>query len=636
MFNEKVIRMNHFFKSLLFTLAFPCFLSAGAMGLQMQPQSVHDIFKDLTEEQIVAYMEEGQREMERIMTKGTPEEQAGFMKMMEDTMKNFSPEDFEEINKIAQIVEPLLLEKEAEAFKAQEAKTIKYEPIKETPQEMVSGDSSFEYMLYKINKTINGILLKVKSDVTLTSVLKQWDKKETFNELVRLLQVLNNKNILAILTAAKTDDIKKLTETIENFSKRLELENKQFSVADTFGLEVDKATSDTNVLKFNKILEFFSGATETLLPMLTKFIQEFEPEALKLAKAHDDKAKASLDAAKQVEKIKRPIGMYTGTDNNPLHGSTGYNQQGYNPARNDYAGQNYTSASPQNRRAQNKMNFYGDAGNNQGSVNSSSSTPGAPTVPTDKNIKKEDPKDKKADEKKVDALKPVIDKMERYDDMFDNAAYDEYRKALTKASDIYKPYGKELLNIHDFNNNYDLDSIMNPYFNGPISQQQRSLRSSLQPNLQKYNEKSAEFKKATQSAHTYYGTLKALIDASLPDIKELKSIVDATRTSLPSLNLAELDKLNNSPALKKLKSRFQSYQGLFNNTQKELQNKHKAHKIEKDNAEETKAYNELQAKVESLHGLDRVILDTRASFDLLDRAIKAEIKRKKRDIGKVN
>ncbi|AXK60239.1 hypothetical protein [Candidatus Chromulinivorax destructor] len=623
--------MNHFFKSLLFTLAMPCFISAGAMGVQMQPVSVHDMFKDLTEEQIVAYMEEGQREMERIMTKGTPEEQAEFMRMMEDTMKSFSPEDFEEINKIAQIVEPLLLEKEAEAFKAQEAKTIKPEPIKEPRQEMVSGDSSFEYMLHRINKTINGILLKVKSDVTLTSVLKQWDKKETFNELVRLLQALNNKNILAILTSAKNDDIKKLNETIENFSKRLEIENKQFNVADTFGLEIDKATSDANVLKFNKILEFFSGATETLLPMLTKFLQEFEPEALKLAKEHDDKAKSSLDAAKQIEKIKRPIGAYTGIDNNPSYGSSA----NYNPARNDYAGQNYTSASPQSRRAQNKMNYNGGAGNSQGAPNSSS-MPGAPAAPADKTIKKEDPKEKKPEDKKADALKPVIDKIERYDDMFDNASYDEYRKALSKAGDIYKPYGKELLNIDDFNNNYNRESITNPYFNGPISQQERSLRSSLQPNLQKYNEKSAEFKKATQSAHTYYGTLKALIDAALPDIKELKSIVDATRTSLPSLNVSELDKLNNSPALKKLKSRFQSYEGLFNSTQKELQNKHKAHKIEKDNAEETKAYNELQAKVESLHGLDRVILDTRASFDLLDRAIKAEIKRKKRDAGKVN
>lgn len=613
--------MNHFFKSLLFTLALPCFISAGAMGVQMQPVSVHDMFKDLTEEQIVAYMEEGQREMERIMTKGTPEEQAEFMRMMEDTMKSFSPEDFEEINKIAQIVEPLLLEKEAEAFKAQEAKTIKPEPIKEPRQEMVSGDSSFEYMLHRINKTINGILLKVKSDVTLTSVLKQWDKKETFNELVRLLQALNNKNILAILTAAKTDDIKKLSETIENFSKRLEIENKQFNVADTFGLEVDKATSDANVLKFNKILEFFSGATETLLPMLTKFLQEFEPEALKLAKEHDDKAKSSLDAAKQIEKIKRPIGAYTGIDNNPSYGSSA----NYNPARNDYAGQNYTSASPQSRRAQNKMNYNGGAGNSQGAPNSSS-MPAAPAAPADKTMKKEDPKDKKPEEKKADALKPIIDKIERFDDMFDNNAFDDYRKSLITAGDTYKSFGKELAyTIED----KDYETILNPEFRGPLTFAQSNLKSS-------YQTKAAEFKKATQDAHTHYGKLKASIDNIMPQIKELKSVVDGTRSSLQSLNLAELDKLNNSPALKKLKSRFHSYQGLFNNVQKELQNKHKAHKIETRNSDEAKAYNELQAKVESLHGLDRVILETHASFDLLDRAIKAEIKRKKRDAGKVN
>lgn len=635
MFNEKVIRMNHFFKSLLLTLAFPCLISdcfsAGAMRPQQQQSSVHDMFKDLTEDQIVALMEEGQREMERIMTTGTKAEQDELMRQIEDTMKNFSEEDFEEINKIAKVVEPLLLEKEADAFKAEESKAIKAEPVKVTPKkDVVSGDSSFEYMLHKINKTINGILLKVKSDTLLTDTLKNWDNKDSFNELVRLLQALNNKNLVAKLIGAKTDDIKKLVETIENFSKRLEIENKQFTVADSFGLEVDKETSLENAKKLHKILEFFTGATETLLPMVTKFMQEFEPEALLLVKAHDDKAKASLDAAKQIEKQKRPIGAYTGSGNNPSYGSSSYNQQNnYNPSRNDYgSSQNYTSA-PQNRRAQNKMNADGSAGNG---ASSQGAIPGAPKSPADKDAEKK--ADKKDADKKADALKTIIDKIERFDDMFDNNAFDDYRKAITTAGDTYKSFGKELPNIEDLNNNQGLDSIMSPNFNGPLSPQERSLRASIQPNLQKYKEKVADFKKATQLAHTHYGTLKTSIDTVTPQIKDLKSIVDTTRGSLASLNLQDLEKLNASTALKKLKARFQSYEGVFNNVQKELKNKHKAHKIESENSDEIKAYNELQAKVESLHGLDRIIIDTRSSFDLLDRAIKGEIKHRKRNAGK--
>ena len=626
MFNEKVIDMNHFFKTLFLTLAFPCLfstgLSAGAMGLQRGPasqQSVHDMFKDLTEDEIVALMEEGQREMTRIMTEASPEEQEAFMKMMEETMQNFSEEDFAEINKIAKVVEPILLEKEAEAFKAE---AVKAEPVKaEVKKEIVSGDSSFEYMLHKINKTINGILLKVKSDTTLTEILKNWSKKDDFNELTRLLQALNTKHLISKLTTVKTDDIKKLVETIENFNKRLEIENKQFAVADTFGLEVDKETSTENSKKFYKILEFFAGSTETLLPMIVKFLQEFEPEALKLVKAHDDKAKASLDAAKQIEKQKRPIGSYIGSDNNPSNGSSGasagYNQQNnYNPSRNDYgSGQNYSGSSAQNRRNQNKMN-------SQGYDDNSSPKTGA----ADKDVKKEaDKSDKKeADKKSVDALKPVIDKIERFDDMFDNNAYDDYRKALIKAGETYTAFGKELPTAITED---DYETILQPEFRGPLTPAQSALKN-------KFQAKAFEFGSSTKKAHTHYGELKASIENIKPQILELKSIVDATRTSLPSLSIQELEKLGMSPALQKLKSRFNSYKATFDNVQKELKNKHKAHKLEHRDHDETKAYNDLEAKVESLHGLDTIISSTHAALDTLDRAIKAEIKLRKRDASK--
>lgn len=616
--------INHFFTSLFLTcfLIFPCSFSAGAMKNEPQQISVQEMFKDLTEEQIVAYMEEGQREMERIMTSGTPEEQQEFYKMMEETMKNFSEEDFQEINKIAQIVEPLLAEKEAEVIKQKESQITKAQSAKvDTKKDMASGDTSLQYLLHKMNKTINSILLKVKSDTSLTTILKQWDSKDTFNELVRLLQALNNKNLIAQLIAPTSDDIKKLVETIENFEKRLEIENKQFNVADTFGLEVDKATSAENAEKLLKILDFFNGATQTLLPMITKFIQEFEPEALKLAKAHDDKAQASLEAAKQIEKLKRPLGNYTGSDRIPSTGSSLYNQQDMYAGHNDYNGsQNYSNASPQNRRAQNKMNSNAAAVSSQAPQNTNPSA--APKAPADKSVKKEDDK-KDADKKAPDTLKPIINDINRFDDMFDNNSFDDYRKTLIAAGNTYQSFGKEL-----FINDTDYQTILHPQFRGPLTIDQSNLKSNFQ-------QKSVEFPKAIKSAHTYYGDLKNSIENIKPQINQIKSILDSTKGKLSTLTLQDLENLSKSPALKKLKSRFQSYELIFSNVQKELKNKHKAHKIETGNSDETKAYNELFAKVESLYGLDRIILDTKSSFDLFDRAIKAEIKQRKRDAGQI-
>lgn len=609
--------MNKVLRTLFLTFAFPCYMAYGGMAPQI---SVHEMFKDLTEEEIVKIMEEGQREMQRIMTSGTPEEQEEFMRMMQETMNSFSEEDFEEINKISKIVEPLLLEKEAEYFKEQEAQTAKAEPVKTEPKKdvVISGDASLEYMLYKINKTITSIFVKVKSDSQLTDILKQWVKKDDFNELVRLLQVLNNKNLISKLTTSKTDDIKKLVETIENFNKRLEIENKQFTVADTFGLEVDKETSAQNSMKFNKILEFFSDATESLLPMVTKFLKEFEPEALLLAKAQDDKAKSSLDAAKQIEKLssqnqRRPIGAYTGSENIPSAGSSaGYNQQGnYTPARYDgsqgYAGSNLA---PQSRRAQNKMNNI--PGNNMPGQNVNS--------PTEKSVKKpEDKAPDKSAEKKVNALKPVLDKIERFDDMFDRSSFDDYNKALIKAGDTFNTFGKEA----QFDEK-SYETILNPEFRGPLTPAQSALKSNFQSKAMQYG-------KNIKAAHTHYGELKNSLELTVAPIKEIKSIVESTRASLTTLNLTELNQLHNAPALTKLKQHFNSYESTFKRVQKELKNKHKAHKLEIAHPEEIKAYNELEAKVESLHGLDKIIAETRASFDLLDRAVQAEIKRRKRD-----
>ena len=618
--------MNRIFKILGFALLLDCSIALGGLARSMDPAqrpvlnqqvSVHDMFKDLTEDEIVMLMEEGQQYIKYMEEQASPEEQMAFAKMMEETLKNFSEEDFAEIEKIVKVVEPILAEKESEPVKAE---PIKEEPVKKAETVVMSGDSSLEYTLHRIHKTINGILLKAKSDLKLNDMLNKWATKDDFNEMVRLIQVLNKKDLIAKLTAGKTEDVKKLFDTIENFAKRLEIENKQFTVADTFGLEVDEKTSAENVKKFNKILEFLAGATQTLLPMIVKFVQDYEPEALKIAKALDAQAKSSLDAAKQIEKMKKaPVDRpYAGRDNVPYNGS--YNQQGgYTPSGANYGNDGMSA------RERNKMNAMGDQGQGQKPV-AGPTTGGAEKVKSEADKQKEkEAADKKAkDEASLKNFNDVITKIEQYDDRFDNNAFMDYSTALNKAGKMYDAFGKPL----DLSKS-DADIITDPEMMGPLTKEQTALKSQYQAKLDQFNSG-----KNIETAETHYAELKEAIDNIKGQINEIKTIADTTRNSLNNLSLDELIKLQNSPALKKLNVRFQSYESSFKSVQKELKDKHEKHMLEFAKDTKVAAYNALKSKAENLHGLDKTISDTRSSLDLLKRSIQGDINRKKRDANK--
>lgn len=644
--------MNRILKILFLTFTLPCYILSGAMVGQPRPAhpqsqvSVHDMFKDLSEDEIVQLMEEGQREMERIMTQATPEEQEAFMRMMEETLKNFSDEDFAEIEKIVQVVEPRLSEKMQE-------EVVKPEPVKtekkpETKSVVISGDSSLAGVLESINKIVNGILLKAKSDHNLHDVLTQWNKKNDFNEMIRLLHALNKKELIIKLTTTKSDDVKKFVDTIENFNKRLILENKQFTVADTFGLEIDAKTSAENVVKLNIILDFFGNATETLLPMIVKFFQEYEPEALKLAKAHDDQAKQSLDAAKQIEKMKRPNGGYTPSDNIPSNGS--YKQQGRNDYDqygygNQYGGQHGQSnrdygSSPQDRRARNKMNADGGGSTTPSMPSEKSGTPKA----TEKQVEKMDAEkqktkeaaDKKEKDEKADLYKNALRNLERYDDLFDQASFDEYVKTLHKTDRIFEEFDKAVKAAPAARS---MPNELKKGFTGPLTLEDAKLKEILENDSNYLQNEPIKhlYKKNTLAARDYHASLKGLIDNIKPNVDALKTAVTTTRNELGKLSLQDLNNLKSSQALKNIKSRFESYQKNFYEIQVKLKNKHQMYKIKSETfkllnmPESNSDYDKLENEIMSLHGLDKTIDETRLAIDSLERNINAEIKQRQRE-----
>jgi len=643
--------INRILKILFLTFALPFYTITGAMVGQPrlsahasaypQPQvSVHDMFKDLSEDEIVQLMEEGQREMERIMTQSSPEEQEAFMRMMEETLKNFSEEDFAEIEKIVQVVEPRLSEKMQE-------EVVKPEPVKtekkaETKSVIFSEDSSLSGILESINKIVNSILLKAKSDHNLHDVLTQWNKKNDFNEMIRLLHALNKKELILKLTTTKSDDVKKFVDTIENFNKRLILENKQFSVADTFGLEIDAKTSAENVVKLNIILDFFGNATETLLPMIVKFFQEYEPEALKLAKAHDDQAKQSLDVAKQIEKMKRPNGGYTPSDNIPSNGS--YKQQGRNDYDqygygNQYGGQQGQSnrdygSSPQDRRARNKMNADGGGSTTPSMPSQKSSAPKAAEKQVEKmdaeKQKAKEAADKKAKDDKAAPFKKAVRNLERYNDMVDPNSFNDFVSTLNRSNKIFENFDTSKKVAPK---SRALPDTLKNGFVGPLTADDAALKELLE-NDSNYldNEPIVHlYTKNTSAARAYHEELKEPFSLVKPHLTEMKDALDSTRKSLSELSIEDLHKLKSSQALINIKKRFQAYEKHFNEVQGALHNKHAMYKIKHKNSSD---YDKLEQDIMNMHGMTKLIDETKYAISSLERSIHAEIKQRQREGNK--
>jgi hypothetical protein len=215
--------------------------------------SVHEMFKDVPQDELLQMMEEGQQFIKYLEENGTPEEKMAFAQAMEETLQGFTEDDWKEFEQIVETVQDKLPPLTIEPKETPVVEPVKQEaPKKEEPKIIV--DNSLEKVLHAIHKAINAILLKAKSDKILTErITIAWDNKDNFNEMARLLQTLNKKDHIIKLTTSKDDAIKSLLESIQNFNKRLQIENDQLVIADTFGLQTDEKTTAANLKKLNKI-----------------------------------------------------------------------------------------------------------------------------------------------------------------------------------------------------------------------------------------------------------------------------------------------------------------------------------------------------------------------------------------------
>ncbi len=230
---------------------------AGSPASANAAPSVHEMFKDIPQDQLLQMMEEGQQFIKYLEEHGTPEEKMAFAQAMEETLQSFTEDDWNEFNAIVETVQdklpPLVIDEPVATPVVEKIK----EEVKEV-KSVVIVDNSLEKVLHAIHKAINSLLLKAKSDKILTErITIGWQNKDKFNEIDRLLQSLNKKDLIAKLTTSNDEAIKSLLESIQNFNKRLQFENDAFVIADTFGLQADEQTTANNLKKLNKILNVF-------------------------------------------------------------------------------------------------------------------------------------------------------------------------------------------------------------------------------------------------------------------------------------------------------------------------------------------------------------------------------------------
>ena len=584
-------------------------------GGQAAIPSVHEMFKDVPQDELLQMMEEGQQFIKYLEEHGTPEEKMAFAQAMEETLQGFTEDDWKEFEQIVETVQdklpPLVVEPQEE---------VAAEPVKqETPKKeevAVVVDNSLGKVLHDIHKAINALLLKAKSDKVLTErITIVWDNKDNFNEMDRLLQSLNKKDHILKLTTSKDEAIKVLLESIQNFNTRLQMENDKFIIADTFGLQADEQTTAANLKKLNKILDFFDSAIESLLPKLVKFIAEYEPDALKIAKAHDDNAKKALDHATKVERQKRPIGSSSYNDRSPSYGSqNNYNQSQY--------GNNGAHTGQAAHRQQ--MPDYLEQVHNENlrQLQSKKSSHGGSS--SDASTDKAGLEGKKEGNKTNGAYSSAIDNLESYLESNGNTEVKNYMATVGKTGGIYTAFGTPL----DENETVRFTKLEEKRSSHQLNPEESRF-------VQRYEEQwqvaNKNFDRNTQAAHTYYSNLSDSIASISPQIDEMSHVLQSVKSTLTQMNSAELEKLNSSPVLKDFAQRINNYHASFKRVQAELKNKHKLHRLQGKDASETRSYDELANKVENLHGLDRRISDVKSLLESLHKAIKSTIGRKKRE-----
>ena len=600
---KKILR---FFIITLLTLAIPFkLISQGP-----EQQSVHDMFKDVPEYELMQMMEEGQRFIDEMQKRGDKDEIEAFEKQMEETLRNFSPEDWQEFQEIVDVVKDKLPEPEPviEEPVKRDSPTLSQDKDKEKVSKVDTFDTSIEKMLTSIAKLTKGILQKAKSDKMLSEYIDhQWTEKDDFSQMIRLVQILTKKDMLATLTEAKEEDTQKLLESLQNFNKRLKIEDQAFNVADTFGLDVDTKLSEMNLKQLKEIVKFFSEATISLSPKVTKFIEKHDPQALEKAKALDAQSKKAQEDADKALKTKKSGQQFSSSGQAPYSG-----QQSYNPASNGYYSNpgsygGYSDYPSTGRRRA--------AAKNQSSGEKSQSAESKNNENNDFFLNK-DKKDKEADKDKSSTGASAEKKSNSNSKSKEEKGLSPYDTAQYSLDTYFHLFTEE--DVQQFNNLLTRFVDRYPDFNS------NPLATSDDRKLALINE-----------YHDHF--LKNNMHELLPHIDEINVSLKIVRENLQAMSDQELNKISQSESLQKMKKRITELKECYEKSfLQEVEKKYTSNRLYLASNDSKNQLDNVHDKIKKLHGLDEKIIETQALSDTLTKSIKAEIVRRRRNKSKAN
>lgn len=571
---EKDIAMKKLFKLLSISLMlvfFPLYIVA-------QQMSVHDMFKDYTESELIEMMEKGQQFIDDLQKNGTPEEKEAFEKAMEDTLKNFSQDDWQEFQEIVDVVKDKLpptpeQQWKPEPIKRDAKKDEKPSSTKTKDKEVVN--STVKKIINNINKKVKSIFQKAQSDKMLhEQITTHWDKRDDFNEMIRQVMVLNKDKHITKIEKASDDEDKALLESLKNFNIRLNQEDKIFQIADTFGLDIDEKTAKINRAKLNRVLEFFNSGVSSLAPKVKGFIKKYEPEALKKAEELSKLEKEALDFSKNNQKV--PGGVIAPSGRR----STG----GHVPSMAHHGGGRYTGGRyPHHNRGLYPRGYNPRQGSNMQRDKDNTSQAGK----FEKQLPEQESKAK--EQRAATPLEEAKDALQGYLDAFDSEDIKRYTNFTQAAMDNYS----------------SVNFIATMDHNARMSQL-RAGHASLKDDAEKINN----------------------------EIIDMQNVIQKTQAKLSSMNDDEFANFKKLDALKKIQERHALYSQLSSNAQTHLLSKFTTNIATFYTALATQAqrddYKKVHDEIAKIHGIKEQIDATKSLIDNLNRYIKKEERKRAR------
>jgi uncharacterized protein (DUF2267 family) len=393
---------------------------------------VADVFKGMSEEDIIKQVQEAEKFLKDLQEFGTPEEQAEFNKILEATLGSMSEQDFQDITDIAKMVEPHLQQEAPVTTPPAEITKPTPDPIQKVSDNALEN---FKTLITSIISRLDEIFQKLDSSKGCKEEVDiRWKNRATFNSMKRQVSQLKITRLAEKLSKKDlSEEEKSLVESLENLLKDITDKNNNLVIEDSFGFET-KEEEHKYLTQAKAILNMLDQYIDTLIPKLEKFLTKWDPEALQLAKEASEKStKAQKEA--QDSLTRKPSQNASPAQKTPYPVQQGSTRDYSGPSQGYYPDYYDQYAYPQG-------GGYSDNKSKQADQAGSSDRPSTPTSKGQTPGQQINQKLKSEDANIVEDFKEAVDS---YFEKYDNNSFESNIKFIKeKINGGYTALNKEL------------------------------------------------------------------------------------------------------------------------------------------------------------------------------------------------